>query len=58
MFERHPLDSTPVINYVKKERRVSKNGEKVLGKMFDKLLAKDVRDIFGCDNMTAILIEF
>lgn len=36
--------------------KAKKKGEQILSKLFDHLLAKDIHETYGCDNMTAILI--
>jgi len=56
IFERFQIDNQPLIKFIRKEMKAKKKGEQILSKLFDHLLAKDIHEMHGCDNMTAILI--
>lgn len=36
----------------------NRKGPEILSVLFDKLIAKDTKEVVGCDNMSAILVEF
>lgn len=58
IWERFVSDSQGMVDRVIQERRSDKDVNTVLVEMMDWLLAKGTHEELGCDNMTAILIEF
>lgn len=51
-------DSQPLVTRIVNEKKASIDGVNILKGLFDFLLAGDTSEETGCDNMTAVLIEF
>jgi serine/threonine protein phosphatase PrpC len=47
-----------LINEIVEKRKQQKNSTKLMEDLLDNLLAKSTLEELGCDNMTAVLIEF
>ena len=58
IFERYVTDNQPLITKVANERKTGHKSEKILENLLDTLLAKDTSEEVGCDNMTAMMVEF
>lgn len=58
IWERYVNDSQLMINDLKEKRKTQKNSCKLMEELLDGLLAKNTMEELGCDNMTAVLIEF
>jgi hypothetical protein len=46
-----------MVNHIKQLREANNDRKVVMDKLFNELVAKDTKEIVGCDNMSAILIE-
>lgn len=59
VWERYETEGQGLIEIIRKERLNGKPPEDVLEEMLDSFLGKDpTKEQLGCDNMSAILIEF
>lgn len=58
IWERYVKDSQPLITRICNERKTKQEGVTILRSLLDSLLAKTTNEEMGCDNMTAVLIEF
>lgn len=58
IWERYVKDSQPLITRIWNEKKSNTDGVNILKNLLDFLLASDTTDETGCDNMTAVLIEF
>ena len=58
IWEKHLKDAQPLITRIANEKKANIDGVDILRNMFDFLLASDTSEETGCDNMTAILVEF
>ena len=57
IWERYVNDSQPMITRLNGDRRGTDNST-VVKNLLDSLVASDTSEEIGCDNMSAILIEF
>lgn len=58
IWERYVNDSQLLITELTEKRKQTKNPAKLMEDLLDNLLAKNTIEELGCDNMTAVLIEF
>lgn len=58
IWERYVNDSQPLVTRIANERKTNNEGLTILVNLLDSVLAKETSEEVGCDNMTAILIEF
>ena len=58
IWERYVKDPQPLITRIWNEKKSNTDGVNILKNLLDFLLASDTTDETGCDNMTAVLIEF
>ena len=47
-----------MVSHIKQLREKNSDKKIVMDKLFNDLVAKDLKELSGCDNMSAILIEF
>lgn len=47
-----------MVSHIKQLREKNNDKKTVMDKLFNDLVAKDLKELSGCDNMSAILIEF
>lgn len=47
-----------MISHIAQLRSTNKDKKLVMEKLFNDLVAKDFKEMSGCDNMSGILIEF
>ena len=47
-----------MVSHIKQLREKNNDKKIVMDKLFNDLVAKDLKELSGCDNMSAILIEF
>jgi serine/threonine protein phosphatase PrpC len=58
IWERYVNDSQPLVTRIANERKTNTEGLTILVNLLDSVLAKETSEEVGCDNMTALLIEF
>jgi serine/threonine protein phosphatase PrpC len=58
IWEKYVKDSQLMITKLVSERKIEADGLAVLSNLLDSCLAKDTGCETGCDNMSAILIDF
>ena len=58
IFERYIYDQRPLGKMINAQLKKEIDSETILENLVDSLLAKTNKDLYGCDNMTCILIEF
>ncbi len=58
VWERYVSNSQKMVSHIKQLREKHNDKKTVMDKLFNDLVAKDLKDLSGCDNMSAILIEF
>lgn len=59
VWERYENDSQGLIDRIREERMKGNKPEEVMEKLLDSFLSPDpAKEQLGCDNMSAILIEF
>jgi serine/threonine protein phosphatase PrpC len=58
VWEQFAKDSQLMISRVASDRKSASDGLAVVGQLLDSLLARGTEEEVGCDNMTAILVEF
>lgn len=58
IWEKYAKDSQQMISKLVNDRKSSTDGLTVVSSLLDSVLAKDTEEEVGCDNMTAILVEF
>lgn len=46
-----------MVSHIKQLREKNNDKKLVMDKLFNDLVAKDIKELIGCDNMSAILIE-
>ena len=47
-----------MISHIKQLREKNKDRKVIMEKLFNDMIAKDLKELSGCDNMSGILIEF
>lgn len=57
VWEKYAAVSQKMVDHVKLLRS-RYNSKMVMENLMDELVAKDCREVLGCDNMSGILIEF
>jgi hypothetical protein len=46
-----------MVSHIKQLREKNNDKKVVMDKLFTDLVAKDIKELIGCDNMSAILVE-
>jgi serine/threonine protein phosphatase PrpC len=57
VWERYVANSQKMVEHVQQLRSQCNDKKVVMDKLFNDLVAKDMKEMSGCDNMSAILIE-
>ncbi len=57
VWERYVANSQKMVTHIKQLLDTNKDRKVVMDKLFNDLVAKDPKEVVGCDNMSAILIE-
>jgi serine/threonine protein phosphatase PrpC len=58
VWERYVSNSQKMVSHILQLKDKHNDKKVVMDKLFADLVAKDMKDLSGCDNMSAILIEF
>ena len=58
IWQKYVNDSQPMITRIGNERKTGNDGQSILKNLLGSLLARQTSQQTGCDNMSAILIEF
>jgi serine/threonine protein phosphatase PrpC len=58
VWERYVTSNQKMVSHLRQLREKHGNGKTVMDKLFNDMVAKELREMVGCDNMTAALIEF
>lgn len=56
VWERYVSNSQKMVSHIKQLREKYNDKKMVMDRLFNDLVAKDVKDKSGCDNMSAILV--
>jgi serine/threonine protein phosphatase PrpC len=57
VWERYVANNQKMVSHIKQLREKHSDKKMVMDKLFTDLVAKDLKELSGCDNMSAILIE-
>jgi serine/threonine protein phosphatase PrpC len=57
VWERYVSNSQKMVSHIKELRSKCSEKKAIMDKLFTDLVAREVKEVLGCDNMSAILIE-